>query len=105
MSGRPRTPEAYASLVDQAIFELVDILEAARFENEEIEVYLGYVDTLLRELRELRASMADGSYRFGRADLPFMRIVKKHTANDLPCIRLFYQINRTHREGLDIEAD
>jgi hypothetical protein len=105
MSGRPQTPEAYAGLVDQAIFELEDILEAARFDNEEIEVYLAYVDTLLKELRELRTAMADGSYRFGRTDLPFMRIVKKHTEKDLPCIRLFYEINRTHREGLDIGAD
>ena len=105
MSGRPKTPEAYAGLVDQAVFELQDILEAARYDNEEIEVYLAYVDTLLRELRELRAGMADGSYRFGRTDLPFMRIVKQHTEKDLPCIRLFYDINRTHREGLDIDGD
>ena len=49
--------------------------------------------------------MADGSYRFGRTDLPFMRIVKQHTEKDLPCIRLFYDINRTHREGLDIDGD
>jgi hypothetical protein len=33
-----------------------------------------------------------------------MRIVKKHTEKDLPCIRLFYTINQTHRQGLDISG-
>jgi hypothetical protein len=47
--------------------------------------------------------MADGSYQFGRNDLPFMRIVKRFTDKELPCIRLFYLINQTHREGLDID--
>jgi hypothetical protein len=32
-----------------------------------------------------------------------MRIVKQHTDQDLPCIRLFYLINQTHLEGLDID--
>lgn len=105
MGDRPKTAEQYVELVEQAIFELDEILEAARFDNEEIEIYLGYVKALLRELRELRASMADGSYQFGRTDLPLMRIVKKHTDADLPCIRLFYQINQTHREGLDTDSE
>jgi len=105
MSGRARTAKEYASLVDQVIGELQDILDATRFDYDDVENNTDFVEVLLTEIRELRASMADGSYRFGRNDLPFMRIVKVHNDSDLPCIRLFYDINQTHREGLDITED
>lgn len=103
MSGLPKTAEQFASLVQQTIGELEDIVEAAGFDIDEIEPNLGFVEVLLKELREMRASMGDGSYQFGRLDLPMMRVVKQHTDQDLPCIRLFYDINQTHREGLDID--
>jgi hypothetical protein len=105
MSTRPRTPQEYAALVKQTIYELEDILEAAGFDIDEVEHNLGYVEVLLKELRGMRAAMADGSYQFGRNDLPMMRVVKKYTDKELPCIRLLYTINQTHREGLDIAAD
>lgn len=103
MKTRPGTAEEYARLVDQVIAELEDILEATSYDFNEIGENPGFVEILLREMRELRRSMADGSYQFGRNDLSFMRIVKKQTDKELPCIRLFYQINQTHREGLDID--
>lgn len=105
MSTRPRTAQAYATLVRQAIDELEDIREAAGFDFDEVEHQLGFVEILLKELRALRASMADGSYRFDRHDLPMMRVVKKLTEKELPCIRLLYRINETHREGLDVGTD
>lgn len=105
MSSRPRTGEEYARLVKQAIDELEDIIEASNFDVDEIDANLGYVEVLLRELREMRDAMRNGTYQFGRRDLPLMRIVKQHTERDLPCIRLFYDINQTHRMGLAIDAD
>ncbi len=102
MSNRPTTPEQYVELVKQAIFELEDIVEAMGFDIEEVDGTPMYIETLLRELRSMRASMTDGSYQFGRNDLPMMRIVSQHTEQELPCIRLLYLINQTHREGLDV---
>ena len=104
MSGRAKTAEEYARLVEQVIDELQDILDADRFDFDDVESNTDHVEVLLKEMRELRASMTDGSYQFGRNDLPFMRIVKAHDDNDLPCIRLFYDINQTHHEGLDIQG-
>ena len=103
MSGRAKSAEEYASLVDQVIGELQDILDAARFDFDDVESNTDYVEVLLKEIRDMRSSMADGSYQFGRNDLSFMRIVKAHDEDDLPCIRLLYDINQTHREGLDIQ--
>ena len=103
MKLRPGTPDEYAGLVNQVIAELEDILEASRYDFDEVGESPGFVEQLLKEMLELRQSMADGSYQFGRNDLPFMRIVKRFTDKELPCIRLFYLINQTHREGLDID--
>lgn len=103
MSDRPKTAAEYAGLVDQVIAELEDIIEAADFDFDEVESNLGFVNYLLQEMRALRATMTDGSYQFGRKDLPWMRIVKQHSDQDLPCIRLFYLINQTHLQGLDID--
>ena len=105
MGNRPKTAEQYAALVQQAIYELEDIIEAANFDIDEIDANLEYIEVLLRELRTMRASMQDGSYQFGRQDLPLMRVVKQHSESDLPCIRLLYDINQTHRLGLDIDTD
>jgi hypothetical protein len=102
---RPGTAEEYAALVKQAIFELQDIVEAASFDIDEIDPNLDFVQVLLRELQGMRAAMRDGSYQFGRQDLPMMRIVKQHSDQDLPCIRLLYDINETHRRGLDIDRE
>ena len=105
MGSRPGTGEEYATLVKQAIDELEDIIEASNFDVDEIYTNLGYVEVLLRELREMRDAMRNGAYQFGRQDLPLMRIVKQHTEQDLPCIRLFYAINQTHRMGLEVDSD
>ncbi len=104
MNEQPKTAEEYVRLVEQALDELEDILEASSFDFDEVESNLGFVEALKKELTEMRESMQDGSYQFGRNDLPLMRIVKQHTEKDLPCIRLFYTINQTHRQGLDISG-
>jgi hypothetical protein len=101
MTERPGTAAAYVRLVEQALDELEDIIEASSYDFDEIESNLGFIEALKKELTGIRESMKDGSYQFGRNDLPLMRIVKQHTEKDLPCIRLFYTINQTHRQGLD----
>ena len=102
---RARTPEEYVSLIEQVIDELEDIKEATGYAFDDDQGNLSFVDVLMKDMRELRASMTDGTYQFGRNDLPYMRIVKKLSDMQLPCIRLLYMINQTHREGLDIEGD
>lgn len=105
MGERARTVKEYTGLVDQVIFDLEDLRSSSEFDIEAIEVNTSFVDLLLDEVRTLRKSMADGSYLFGREDLPFMRLVKKSNEKDLPFIKLFFQINQTHKQGLDIQED
>jgi hypothetical protein len=106
MTERARTAQEYVDLVDQIIFDLEELMAATAFDVDEIDSSPGYLELLLKEVRELRASMADGSYLFGRReDLPFMRLVKRSSERTLPFIRLFYRINQTHKLGLDVQED
>lgn len=105
MTERASTAQEYVELVDQVIFDLEELLASTAYDIDEIDNSPAYLGILLKEVRELRESMADGSYLFGREDLPFMRLVKKSSEKTLPFIRLFYRINQTHKQGLDIPED
>lgn len=105
MNTRAQSVEEYVGLVDQVIFELEELVATSAFDIETIDANLDFINRLLGEVRALRASMADGSYLFGREDLPFMRLIRQCDERTLPFIRLFYRINETHRRGLDVTAD
>ena len=105
MSERASTTQEYVDLVDQVIFDLEELQSSTAYDIDDIEGVPAYLDVLLKEVRDLRVSMADGSYLFGREDLPFMRLVKRSNEKALPFIRLFYRINQTHKLGLDIPKD
>lgn len=105
MSERAQSAEEYAGLVDQVIFELEELGASTAYDTEAIDVNTTFLEVLLGEVRKLRADMADGSYLFGRQDLPFMRLLRKADEKTLPFIRLFYQINETHKHGLDIRNE
>lgn len=102
MSDRAHSAEEYVALIDQVIFDLGELRSSSGYDMEELEPYSPALDLLLQEVRDLRQSLADGSYLFGRNELAFMRIVRKFSAQQLPFIELFYRINRTHTQGLDV---
>lgn len=105
MNERVTSTREYVELVDQAIFDLNELLASMAYDIDDIADSPADLEVLLKEVRELRQSMADGSYLFGREDLPFMRLVKKNTEKTLPFIHVFYRINRTHKQGLAIMED
>ena len=103
--GRPTTAEEYVDLVDQLLFELEELRIAAEYDMESLGAAMGFVDDLERDIKELRASMADGSYRFGKHDLGFMKLVEAQSDEMLPFKQLFRVINKTHKEGLAVDED
>jgi hypothetical protein len=105
MTERARTAQEYVELVDQVIFDLEELIASTAYDLDEIDSRPAFLGLLLKEVRELRASMADGSYLFGRQDLPFMRLVRRSNEKTLPFIRMFYRINQTHKLGLDVQEN
>ncbi len=98
---RPRTPEEYVDLVEQALFEIEELRASAEYDMEEMGEALGFVDELEAGVRALLESMRDGSYRFADEDLPFMRLIEPVHESLLPFKSLLKLINDTHRQGLD----
>ncbi len=102
LNQRPKSPEDYAKMVEQAIIEVEELVSCYEYDMEDVGKHLAYLDPLVQGLRKLRAAMADGSYEFGRDDLPFMPLVVKHRGQ-LPFSELLVTINETHRNGLAVD--
>ena len=99
---KPKSADEYVKLVEQAVTELNELRASLEYDMEEEGARYAFVEPLEQEVRRLRASMADGSYQFENKDLPFMVIVNRFRSR-IPFSDLLALINRTHREGLDIE--
>jgi hypothetical protein len=98
---RARSPEEYADWVEQALFEVGDLRACLLYEIEEPQRVPGYVEPLEKGIRRVYDDMAAGTYRFGREDLPFMQVLRRH-GDRIPFHALLQQINETHRKGLDV---
>ena len=103
MLGRPKTPEQYVDLVEQAIFEIEDLRLAAEYDMESMGAATEFLEDLERDIRALRQSMADGSYQFGKENLRFMNVVENQDERILPFKQLLLKINETHIKGLDVD--
>ena len=65
---QPKTPAQYLELVDQAIFEVEDLLRCAEDEEGGIVEFASQMPVyqeLLAELKALRAAVAAGQHAFG----------------------------------------
>jgi len=105
MLGRPKTAEQYVDLVDQALFEIEDLRAAAEYDMDSMGAATEFLEELERDVRRLRASMADGSYLFGKDNLPFFNIIRHQDERILPFRQLLLKINETHIKGLDVDED
>ena len=103
MLGRPKTPEEYVDLVDQALFEIHDLRAAAEYDMDSLGAATEFLDELERDVQALRNSMTDGSYRFGKEDLPFVKVVAPQDEMILPFKQLLLKINETHVNGLEVD--
>ena len=104
MLGRPKTAEEYVDLVDQALFEIEDLRMAAEYDMDSMGAAMDFLEDLARDVRKLRDSMADGSYMFGKENLPFFKIAEQQDERFLPFRQLLLKINETHINGLDAEG-
>ena len=103
MLGRPKTPAQYVDLVDQALFEIEDLRLAAEYDMDSMGAATEFLADLEHDVRKLRQAMADGSYRFGKENLPFVTVVENQDERILPFKQLLLKINETHIKGLDVD--
>lgn len=96
----PKNVDEYLDLLDQAAFEMDDLIACANDElDDEFVVHLGMYQNVAAELRKLRAAVAAGGHRFGaKEDLEFMARVRGRR-NAIPFYDLLETLNRVHRAG------
>ena len=101
---RAKTVDEYVDWVRQAVFEVDDLRNCLEFELEDLNRFPAFLDPLDQGIKAVYKSMQEGSYSFGRDDLPFMDLAEKY-ADDIPFLTLLKQINETHRKGLEVEGE
>lgn len=101
---RAGSVDEYVEWVRQAVFEVADLRDCLEFEMEDLARFPAFLDPLQEGIQALYDAMKDGSYAFGREDLPFMDLAGKY-AEEIPFHTLLKQINETHRRGLDVGGD
>ncbi len=74
---RARTAQEYAEWVKQAKFEVGDLKECLLYEMEEMATFPAYLEPLERGIDELFDAMCNGTYAFGREDLPFIEVANR----------------------------
>lgn len=101
---RAKSAEEYIEWVKQAVFEVDDLRDCLEYDLEDMSKFPVFLEPLEKGIKSVYQAMCDGSYLFGREDLPFMDILSQY-ADEIPFHTLLKQINETHRKGLDTETD
>lgn len=99
---KPESVDEYLDLVDQAIFEMEDVLACAEDEGDDIELseLTPLYEYLVKELKTLHASLLSDNHGFGQGEaLPFAEVVAKWGMR-IPCLDILNIILRNYKEGL-----
>jgi hypothetical protein len=91
----------YIGIVKEVLYEIDELRASVEFDEEFMEGALSFINDLDAGVRSLLQSLEDGSYEFGKGELPFMDIVRNVGDNLLPFKHLFIRIELTHKQGLD----
>lgn len=99
----PTSINEYLDLIDQAIFEVEDVLMCAADEGDEdweFSDLLPVYQQLVAELKRLHGAVQGGRHVYANGtDLPFMALVRRHQER-IPFSSLFEALNRTHLAGI-----
>jgi hypothetical protein len=101
---RAKSVDEYVEWVRQAVFEVGDLRECLEYELEDINRFPVFLDPLEEGIKDIYRSMQEGTYVFGREDLPFMDVAERYS-EEIPFHTLLKQINETHRRGLEVGDD
>ena len=101
---RAKSADEYVEWVRQAVFEVGDLRECLEYELEDLQRFPAFLDPLQEGIEGIYRSMEEGTYVFGREDLPFMDLAEQYS-EQIPFRTLLKQINETHRRGLKVGKD
>lgn len=98
----PKTPEEYMDLLDQAIFEIEDVLACAADEggdDMELSEFIPIYEYLAKELKALHEELVSDSHKFGLGyDLSFNELLVKWGSR-IPCNDVLFILNDVYKKG------
>jgi tetrahydromethanopterin S-methyltransferase subunit A len=99
---KSKNVDDYVELINQALFEIEDLILCAEDEGEddnEFSMMKPDLRVIEAGLKALHAEILGGDYAIGRGeDLPFMPVVQK-VRKRLPIVTLIDAINSAHKKG------
>ena len=98
---RAKSMQEYADIIKEALFEIDDLRASVEYDEDFMSGATSFLGDLERGVRALLKSVEDGSYEFGKGELPFIGIVRSARDDLLPFKHLFMRIEMTHKQGLD----
>jgi len=100
---KPESVDEYLDLVDQAIFEMEDVLACAEDEGEDIDLseLTPLYEYLVKELKLLHAKLLSGNHSFGQGEAPAFAEPVAKWSRRIPCLDILNIIIRGYREGLE----
>ena len=99
-----KTPEDFINMVKELREDVFDLREAVEYAPDEMGRSGLLVEPLEKIIEKLYQSFVDGTYEFKDEYLPYMSIVRENNHTELlPMLHLLKEVNRIHREGLDID--
>jgi len=100
---KPKNVDDYVELINQALFEIEDLIMCADDEGDgdtEFSTMMPDLRVIEAGLKALHAEILGGDYVIGRGqDLLFMPVVQK-VRKRLPIVVLIDAINNAHKKGL-----
>lgn len=98
----PATPDEFVALVDEAIFEIGELLACAEDEGEEPEFggRVAEYREIAGALRRLKSTITSGTYEYGNeSDLEFMAVARP-IKGVIPCYSVLEALNLAHKRGI-----
>lgn len=99
---KARNVDDYVELINQALFEIEDLILCAEDEGDgdnEFSIMMPDLRVIEAGLKALHAEILGGNYVIGRGeDLPCMPVVQK-VRKRLPIVSLIDAVNTAHKKG------
>ena len=95
---RARSVNEYVEWGRQVVFEVGDLRNCLEDEREDMSGYPAFLGPLEAGINSVYDAMKEGSYVFGREDLPFMDFAAKYPQEN-PFNTPPQQVNETLRRG------
>jgi hypothetical protein len=98
---RAKSMQEYKDIIQETLYEIDELRASVEYDEEYMSGAVLFLNDLELGVEALQQSIEEGSYEFGKDELPFIDVVRNARDDLLPFKHLFMRIELTHKQGLD----